>query len=137
MPDSITSSEPRVVAAFKELDSIILGRETRILKRLAYIRLLQVFKSLEQILHSDHREGRIEFRSGYSALSFAADIYVSAQGRLTTKKLLEERTQYARRLRDLAVEAPLSLLIYSNVAETVAYVTPSYFCSFEAYFLQR
>ncbi|KAG8170306.1 hypothetical protein KVR01_001051 [Diaporthe batatas] len=121
LPDNITSSDPRVVTAFQELDSIIFGREsTRMLKRLAYMQLLRVFESLEQIIDLDHRDGRVEFRSGYGASSLAIDIYASAQGRPTTKRKLGERTRYARRLRDLTVQPPFSLLIYSDVAETVA-----------------
>lgn len=65
LPDGITSSDPRVVAAFEELDSIIDGREsTPILQRLAYMQLLRVFETLKQIINSDHRDGKIELRSG-------------------------------------------------------------------------
>jgi hypothetical protein len=126
LPGSITSSDHHV-AAFKELDSIIFGVETTtMLKRFAYIRLAQVFETLEEILRFDHWNGKIEFKSGFGAASFAVDIYASAQERPTTKKQLAERTRYARRLRDLAAHPPFSLLIYSGAAEHVACVPYRY-----------
>ncbi|KAK2055562.1 hypothetical protein LY76DRAFT_577877 [Colletotrichum caudatum] len=54
LPENITSSDRRIVTAFKELDSIINGeKSTQIMQRLAYIQLLSVFESLKRIVSSD------------------------------------------------------------------------------------
>jgi len=128
LPASITSSDPRVLTAFKELDSIICGRDsTCILQRLAYIQLLCVFESLERIIGSDHRDGTVQLRPGYGCSSVAVEKYLSAQRQPTAKATLLERTRFARRLRDISGQPPFFLVIYTNVAETVACVTSLHF----------
>ena len=128
LPTNIASSDPRIVTAFKELDSIICGRDsTRILQRLAYIQLLRVFEFLERIIGSDHRNGVVKLRPGYGCSSVAVEIYMSSQGRPTAKNTLLERARFARRLRDISVQPPFFLVIYTNVAETIAFVVPLHF----------
>lgn len=128
LSDITTGTDPRITNAFKELDNTIFGiASTEVRRRFAYLRLLDVFEFLENILHTDYQAGRIDFRSGYGACSVAMDIYMSAQTRLMTKKQLNERTRYARRLRDLAGQPPFFLLIYSTSVDTVAYASPLLF----------
>ncbi|KAK2005925.1 hypothetical protein LZ32DRAFT_545025, partial [Colletotrichum eremochloae] len=123
LPENITSSDRRIVIAFKKLDSIINGQKsTQIMRRLAYIQLLSVFESLKRIVNSDRWDGLIKLRSGYGVSSVAMDIHMSAQVPHTTRAMLLERTRFARRLRELVVHAPLFLVIYSVTAEAIAWV---------------
>ncbi|KAJ2896995.1 uncharacterized protein MKZ38_005058 [Zalerion maritima] len=101
LPDNITSAHHSIISASKELDNIVYGRKnTRILQRLA-------------------RKGQAEARLRCLS-SVAIQIYMSAQGLPTKKDELSGRTRFARRLRDLTVQPPFFLVIYSAVAVTVA-----------------
>lgn len=46
LPENATSSDPRIIAAFKELDNILFDKQTTaMLRRFAYIQLLRVFET--------------------------------------------------------------------------------------------
>lgn len=78
-PEDVTTSDSGVINAFKLLDKPRTGRDN-ILSRLAYIRLAHVFESLEKIVASDRRNGRLLARkSGYRNASVVVDIYIEAQ----------------------------------------------------------
>ncbi|KAK2052407.1 hypothetical protein LY76DRAFT_598628 [Colletotrichum caudatum] len=123
LPENITSSDRRIVTAFKKLDSIINGQKgTQIMRRLACIQLLSVFESLKRIVSSNRWDRLIKLRSGYGVSSVAMDMYLSAQVPPTIRAMLPERTRFARRLRELVVHAPIFLVIYSGTVEAIAWV---------------
>ncbi|CAH0019565.1 unnamed protein product [Clonostachys rhizophaga] len=121
LPENITSSDPRVVTAFKYLDNILYGQANSILvRRLAAIQMLYLLETVKQIVSSDYRQGRVQLKRGYGVSSIVMKIYMSAQDQLMTMGVLYERTRFARRLRELAVEPPFFLILYSNAAESLA-----------------
>ncbi|KAK4201387.1 hypothetical protein QBC40DRAFT_324611 [Triangularia verruculosa] len=117
------NSDPCIINTFKFLDIARTGGD-RILSRLAYIRLADVFESLKQIVASDRRNGQLPAqRSGYRNASIAIDIYIEAQEQAgTSRDEVKQRNRVARRWRTLAGPSPIFIIIYSEVAEGLAYV---------------
>ncbi|KAK4150024.1 hypothetical protein C8A00DRAFT_18380 [Chaetomidium leptoderma] len=126
IPDNIGSSDPCIINAFKFLDIARTGGD-RILSRLAYIRLADVFESLKQIVASDRRNEQLPAqRSGYRNASVAIDIYIEAQEQAgTSRDEVKQRNRVARRWRTLAGPSPIFIIIYSEAAEGLAYVLSS------------
>jgi hypothetical protein len=123
LPDNISSSDPRVISAFRELDGFISGvNGDRILKRLACIQLLRVFERLEDIISSESSYGTLQRQSGRGNASIAIDIFKSALQRPIQKYYVAELKRTARGLRELAGPSPFFLVIYSGIAEAVLWV---------------
>lgn len=124
IPSNIASSDPCVTSAFRLLDRARNGMDnTR--SRLAYIQLMRVFESLEEIIASDRENGRLLNRSGYRNASVAIDVYIKAQEQTNiSRREVIERKRIARHWRTLAEPSPLFVLIYSEVAEAVVCVRP-------------
>ncbi|KAK4243201.1 hypothetical protein C7999DRAFT_18418 [Corynascus novoguineensis] len=124
-PHNVSSSDPRWAGAFKVLDSIITGRQGEyLLRRLAYVQLTRLFASLEAVIKSDRDNGRIHREPYYTNAHIAMDIYMSAQERDSNtgelrRKLRQGRRRFSRRWSDLAILAPLFVLIYSDAAEVI------------------
>lgn len=79
IPNNIASLDPCIINAFKFLDKARTSGDN-ILSRLAYIRLVYVFESLNKIVASDWRKGQLSARiSSYCNASIAIDIYIEAQ----------------------------------------------------------
>jgi hypothetical protein len=127
-PHDVSSSDPRWAGAFKVLDSIITGRQGGyLLRRLAYVQLTRVFASLEAIIKSDRDNGLIHREPYYTNAHIAMDIYMSAQEKDSNtgdlrRKLRQGRRRFSRRWSDLAILAPLFVLIYSDAAEVIMYI---------------
>jgi hypothetical protein len=127
-PHNVSSSDPRWVGAFKVIDSIITGRQGEfLLRRLAYVQLTRIFATLEAIIKSDRDNGRIHREPYYTNAHIAMDIYMSAQEKNSNtgelrRKLRQSRRRFSRRWSDLAILAPLFVLIYSDAAEVIMYI---------------
>lgn len=124
LPNGITSADPCIISAFKAVDSVICAQGTEMLQRLANVKLIQLFDSLEDIIKSDRENGRVHREPYYRDANIAMDIYLSAQGaRSNTKKLRRKLNQGRKRLGkrwcDLATVSPLFVLVYSNAAESI------------------
>lgn len=59
LPNGITSTDPRIITAFKAVDNVICGQGTNTLRRLANVHLIRLFASLEAIIKTDRDVGRI------------------------------------------------------------------------------
>ncbi|KAK7219183.1 hypothetical protein V2G26_007186 [Clonostachys chloroleuca] len=80
LPENITSSDPRVVTAFKYLDNLLYGQENRLIVwSLAAIQLLYLLETVEQVVSSDYRQGRVQLKRGYGVSSVVMKIYMSAR----------------------------------------------------------
>ncbi len=123
IPDNIGSSDPCIINAFKFLD-MARTSSNRILSRLAYIRLANVFESLKQIIACDRRNGRLlALKSGYCNASVAVDIYIEAQEQAgTSRDEVKQRNRVAWRWRTLVGPSLIFIIIYSEAAEGLAYV---------------
>lgn len=130
LPGGIASSDHRITAAFRVIDSIICGHHgTYLLRRLAYVQLMRLFEFLEVVIEFERRKG-LHRAIGYGNTSVAIDIYISAQDRELGRKSRNEVSQRHRRIgkRTLAIAgpSPLLLLMYSNAAESIMYVVYFY-----------
>jgi len=123
LPKGIPSVDPRVRAAFRMVDNVIYGKARPLLRRLAYVRLTQIFACLEAIIKAERGNGtrRALF---YRDASVAMNIYRSAQqpkpgvGKARRENILKERKRTAGRWSDLAASSPLCVLIYTEAAES-------------------
>ncbi|KAL2173984.1 uncharacterized protein P884DRAFT_188255, partial [Thermothelomyces heterothallicus CBS 202.75] len=118
IPDNVASSDPCIINSFQLLDKARTD-EDNILSRLAYIRLADVFDSLEKIVASDQRNEQLPARRpGYSNASVAIDIYIQAQEQVSlSRDEVKQRKRVARRWRTLAGPSPIFVIIYSKAAE--------------------
>ncbi len=121
IPDNVASSDPCVLNSFQVLDKARTDGD-KMLSRLAYIRLAYIFESLQKIVASDRRNGQLlARRRGYRNASIATDIYLEAQQAVTSRAEVKLRNRVARRWRILAGPSPIFVIIYSEVAERLAY----------------
>ena len=117
------SSDPRVNTALRALDEAISGREGKLISRLAFVHLIDVFEKLERLIGRDRERGLLHRKAGYRNSSVAMDIYMASQPvqtntiKAVTRRELHERKRIGRRWRDLAGPSPLLLLLYSENAE--------------------
>ncbi len=118
LPSGITSSDPVVTSAFQLLDSTINGGDD-MRSRFANIQLLCTFKSLEDMIASERRNGQIQGQRGRRNASVAITIYKNAQRRNVSGRDLIERKRTARRWQTLAGPSPFFLVIYSEAAEAI------------------
>ncbi|KAK3367305.1 hypothetical protein B0T24DRAFT_534055, partial [Lasiosphaeria ovina] len=79
LPTNITSTDPRIIAAFKAMDSVIYRQGTIMLRRLANVHLIRLFGSLEAIIKFERNIRRIHREPYYRDDHIAMDIYLSAQ----------------------------------------------------------
>ncbi|KAJ0100662.1 hypothetical protein J7T55_000107 [Diaporthe amygdali] len=119
LPIGVVSSDPRVITAFRVLDSAI--SKPGVLSRLAYIQLIRTFRTLEEMIAEDRQCGRIHREVGYRNASVAVNIYMSAQDSRpdvnALRRELLERKRTGRRWTELAGPSPLCLLLYSGESE--------------------
>ncbi|KAH8742237.1 hypothetical protein F5883DRAFT_356082, partial [Diaporthe sp. PMI_573] len=118
LPSGIKSSDPVITTTFQLLDSTI-NQGNAIRSRLANIQLLCTFKSLEDKIASEKRNGQIQGQRGRRHASVAITIYQNAQQQTVSRRDLIERKRTARRWQTLAGPSPFFLIVYSEVAETV------------------
>ena len=97
LPDNISSSDPRVVSAFGELNEFISGvNGRRILKRLACVQLLRVFEYVEDIISSESSYGTLQQQSSRSNASITINIYKNPLERPIQKRYIVELKRTAR-----------------------------------------
>ncbi|KAM7196594.1 hypothetical protein V8F33_006093 [Rhypophila sp. PSN 637] len=123
LPKGTPSSDPRVIYAFKYIDSILSRRGTTLLRRLAYIQLIRLFIFLEASLKLERTRGIAHRRPGCRDVSVAMDIYMSAQIQQSKglRYMLKERKRLGKRWTELSRPSPLFVLLYSNFAESIMY----------------
>ncbi|KAK0631609.1 hypothetical protein B0T14DRAFT_501982 [Immersiella caudata] len=113
------------ITAFQAVDEIICQRKgTMMLRRLAYLRLMQLFDSLHAFLKANRNSGRaVKKKLHQRDATIALDVYMSAQDpNLVGKDLrqqLSERKRLGKRWRELAIIDPLFVLVYSEDAEFI------------------
>ena len=126
VPGDLVSSDPCIISAFKAVDRIICGKEgTHLLRRLAYVRLMRIFATLESIIKSERENGRAPREPCYRDATIAIDIYMKAQEDRShpdaLRRELKERKRAGRSWSDLAGPSPLFTMIYSDAAESIVY----------------
>ncbi|KAI1086238.1 hypothetical protein F5B19DRAFT_175471 [Rostrohypoxylon terebratum] len=122
LPTTIPSWDPSILAAFRALDDVITGkRRVYLLSRLAHVRLLQVFDTLEIIIASESRLDLGWPKPGSTYMSRAIDMYQDAQEMQldprSLRRRVHERRRSCRRWEFLQGPSPFFLLIYSDMAE--------------------
>ncbi|KAI1207646.1 uncharacterized protein F4807DRAFT_462452 [Annulohypoxylon truncatum] len=124
LPNGIVSEDPRIISAFKAVDSVICGQGTNMLRRLANVQLMRLFRLLEDIIKSDRDNGHVHREPYYRDANVAMDIYMSSQETQSNMKelrlkLKQGRKRFSKRWSDLAAPSPLFVLIYSDAAEAI------------------
>ncbi|KAM7182980.1 hypothetical protein V8F33_013890, partial [Rhypophila sp. PSN 637] len=110
LPPNINSSDTRVIAAFRAVDT--------------YVRLMALFDSLKPVMRVERENGKAHRERGDRDISAVIDIYENAQrpsDRRGLRDVLVEHRRTGKRVESLAGASPLFLLIYSEEAETVIY----------------
>ncbi|KAH8747645.1 hypothetical protein F5883DRAFT_437101 [Diaporthe sp. PMI_573] len=129
LPNDIQSTDPRIINAFKAVDSVICGKANNMLRRLANVHLIRLFGSLEAIMKIERDTGRIHREPYYRDDHVAMDIYISAQETHSNTnelrlKIRRSRKRFSKRWSILAKASPLFVLVYSDAAESIVYVPP-------------
>jgi hypothetical protein len=118
-----TSVDPCITTVLKTLDGLFRAKESSLVKSFAYLRLLQVFDHLEQLITLERRHNLRHDKPGRRNASIAVDIYMSLQEKdvdtILHRRQLAERKRIARRWRMLAGPSPFFLLVYSDAAERI------------------
>ncbi|RBA10333.1 hypothetical protein FPRO05_04922 [Fusarium proliferatum] len=119
-----SSSDPRVVHSFKVLDLALCGRQASgLLRRLAFIRLVELISFLELVISFERDSGRMVRERSYSNASIALDIYMGAQEDNSNpddlRRQLKERKRVGTMWKSLSEPSPLLVLMYSEAAEAI------------------
>ncbi|KAK4206433.1 hypothetical protein QBC37DRAFT_459129, partial [Rhypophila decipiens] len=125
LPLNIASSDTRVIAAFRAVDSVISGkRGTSVLRWLAYVRLMVLFDSVKAVVRAERENGEAHRERGDRDISAVIDIYENAQrspDRRGLRDMILKHRRIGKRVESLAGPSPLFLLIYSEEGEAVMY----------------
>ncbi|KAM7189001.1 hypothetical protein V8F33_010335, partial [Rhypophila sp. PSN 637] len=123
LPPNINSSDTRVIAAFRAVDSVISKKQsTCVLRWLAYVQLMALFDSLKPVVRVERENGKAHRERGNRDISAVIDIYENAQrpsDRRGLRNVIVEHRRTGKRVESLAGPSPLFLLIYSDEAEAV------------------
>ncbi|KAM7210375.1 hypothetical protein V8F06_014239, partial [Rhypophila decipiens] len=123
LPLNIASSDTRVIAAFRAVDSVIPGkRGTSVLRWLAYVRLMVLFDSVKAVVRAERENGEAHRERGDRDISAVIDIYENAQrspDRRGLRDMILKHRRIGKRVESLAGPSPLFLLIYSEEGEAV------------------
>jgi hypothetical protein len=119
-----SSSDPRIISSFKVIDDVLCGGQgSTLLRRLAYVRLVDLFSFLEGLISFERRSGRVIRERYYRDASIAIDIYMSAQEDISDpnglRRQIRERRRIGRCWKDLSKPSPLLVLMYSEAAEPI------------------
>ena len=125
LPPNVASSDARVTAAFRAIDSVISGEQsTYVLRWLAYVRLMALCDSLKPVVRAERENGEAYRERGDRDINAVIDIYENAlrpSDRRGLRDVILEHRRTGKRVKSLAGPSPLFLLIYSDEAETVMY----------------
>jgi len=118
---TIASSDPRLLDVFTSLGSVIAGSQvTHTLAGFAHFRLVQLIDFPKNVIQSKRERGQLHRERGRRNVSYALDIYQSAQKHpLTEKRKLIDRIRLSRRWTVLAGPSPFFLMNYSGIAQAV------------------
>lgn len=117
----IPCTDTLVTSALSYLDAIITDRgNSRILRRLAYIRLSSTLASLYELISNDRQYAPARPRKR-QVHSVAVDIYLRAQAGKSRRSELLRRMNLGKRWSDLAGPSPLLVATYLDDAEQVVY----------------
>ncbi|KAL2199484.1 hypothetical protein P885DRAFT_19918, partial [Corynascus similis CBS 632.67] len=123
LPPNVASSDARVIAAFRAIDSVISGKQsTCVLRWLAYVRLIGLCNSLKPVVRAEKENGEAHRGRGDRDISAVIDIYENAlrpSDRQGLRGTILEHQRAGKRVNSLAGLSPLFLFIYSDEAETV------------------
>ncbi|PNP58756.1 hypothetical protein FNYG_15034 [Fusarium nygamai] len=119
-----SSSDPRIIRSFKVIDDVLCGgQSSTLLRRLAYVRLMDLFSFLEGLISFERMSGRVIRERYYRDASIAIDIYMSAQEDTADpnglRRQLRERRRVGKCWKDLSKPSPLLVLMYSEAAERI------------------
>ncbi|RYC77874.1 hypothetical protein BFJ63_vAg19252 [Fusarium oxysporum f. sp. narcissi] len=119
-----SSSDPRIIRSFKVIDDVLCGAQSpTLLRRLAYVRLMDLFSFLEGLISFERKSGRVIRERYYRDASIAIDIYMSAQEDTSDpnglRRQLRERRRVGKCWKDLSKPSPLLVLMYSEAAEPI------------------
>jgi len=80
LPPNVASSDTRVIAAFRAVDSVISGKQsTFVLRWLAYVRLMALCDSLKPVVRAERETGEAHRERGDRDINAVIDIYENAQ----------------------------------------------------------
>lgn len=124
MPNLDSSSDPRIIESFQVIDLVLSGKEgSTLLRRLAYVRLMDLFFFVEEVVRKERQSRRVIRERYYRDASIALDIYMSAQEDTSNpdrvRKQLLERKRIGRSWKEVSRKSPLLVLMYSEAAESV------------------
>ena len=124
VPCNASSTSPYITRAFKVIDTVICGSQTSyLLRRLAYVHLMRLFSTLEDIIKIERESGLVIRGRYYRDASVALDIYMSAQDDVSDQDCLryklKERKRTGRSWRDLSKPLPAFVLMYSDATERI------------------
>ncbi|KAI7908808.1 hypothetical protein M9X92_011981 [Pyricularia oryzae] len=119
LPDTISSSDPRIPAAFMAVDHAINGGSC-LLSRLAWVELFRLIQSVEGIVKNERRLDPVERTPGYGNASIVADMYMRFH--CCSRRVAHEHKRKAKRWTQLAGPSPLLLLALSTAANSIVQV---------------
>lgn len=124
IPNVTSSSDHRIVCSFKVIDLVIgEAQSSTLLRRLAYVRLMDLLSFLEEVISFERKSGRMIRERYYTNASIALDIYMTAQEDLSNpdvlRRELQERTQVGKWWKTLSKPSPLLVLMYSEAADSI------------------
>ena len=127
IPPKVLVTSLDVSMAVNALNNVVAGKESEFLPSgFGYVQLSRFLGALEGRVKADRKVGLIPSISGHVNSSLAIDIYLGAQGAgpaaLSTRSKISECKRIGGRWEELVGPSVFLLAIYSNVAETFAYV---------------
>ncbi|KAL2192741.1 hypothetical protein P885DRAFT_46989, partial [Corynascus similis CBS 632.67] len=79
LPPNVASSDARVIAAFRAVDSVNSGKQsTCVLRWLAYVRLMALCDSLKPVVRAERENGEAHREQGDRDINAVIDIYENA-----------------------------------------------------------
>ena len=124
--EGTTSSDPRIICAFKTLDRLFDSESDVYVVRMAYIQLGRLLHRLETMIKSERQAGILHRERRYPDSSISIDMYMSAKEPVRhvgqVRKHLVERRAISMRWSILVGSTPFLSLIFSDTAENIMYV---------------
>lgn len=120
LPRGSLYTDPRILAAFKTVDSFIDSQPLH-LSRLAYVQLSHLYSSLKRIISNNRQDYRINPTDCRKDATIAVDLYASIRTQ-ENRHQTHLRLRRSRRFQDLGGTLPLLLALHSDAAEWMMYV---------------
>ncbi|KAL2419250.1 hypothetical protein ABEF95_001819 [Exophiala dermatitidis] len=128
--DHSSSIETRVVAALDRVQDLLNGnRVCRLLLRFAYLQLAWSIDAYMDVAADDRVLRRVRRKVGHRDATVAIDLYLETKRKVSGQEVKRSRLlgycRTGRRWAVLAGGAPLFVLIFPQMADTIMYVPPS------------